>query len=134
MEKPALESRLSSAWVAAVIDVKDESYFRELGARLAAARKAQGLTQVQLAERLGIPQQTLAHYETGRSRVPVAVLLGMAQELRFSLDEMLLGRALPGKRGPASRLERQIDAVRRLPASKQRFVVDFLETVLSAAS
>jgi transcriptional regulator with XRE-family HTH domain len=117
-----------------VIDVKDESYFRELGARLAAARKAQGLTQVQLAERLGIPQQTLAHYETGRSRVPVAVLLGMAQELRFSLDEMLLGRALPGKRGPASRLERQIDAVRRLPASKQRFVVDFLETVLSAAS
>jgi transcriptional regulator with XRE-family HTH domain len=115
-----------------VIDVKDESFFKQLGARLAAARKAQGLTQVQLSERLGIPQQTLARYETGETPVPVAVLLGMAQELRFSLDEVLLGRAFgPGKRGPTSKLERQIDAVRKLPPSKQRFVADMLDAVLA---
>ena len=38
-------------------------FFKTLGARISELRKAQGLTQQQLAEPLQIAQQTLAHYE-----------------------------------------------------------------------
>jgi hypothetical protein len=36
-----------------------------------------------------------------------------------------------GKRGPASRLQQQIDAIGQLPKAKQRFVVEMIDTVLA---
>jgi len=38
---------------------------------------------------------------------------------------------LPGKRGPASRLEQQLDAVTRLPKAEQRAVSTVLAAVLA---
>ena len=122
----------SNDWITQVMATKDQKYFKELGARLAAARKRAGMTQLELAEALGVPQQTLAHYETGRSRVPITLLLGMAELLNFSLDEMLMSRApARGKRGPASKIELQLEAVARLPKSKQRVVAAMIEGVLA---
>jgi transcriptional regulator with XRE-family HTH domain len=117
---------------AATMSSDDEAFRKAFGARLTAARKAQSLTQVELARRLGVAQQTLAHYETGRIRMPLSMLPVVATELRLTFDELLVGRE-PGrsKRGPVSRLERQIDAVRKLPPSKQRFVADMLDAVLA---
>ncbi|MGE3251372.1 MAG: helix-turn-helix transcriptional regulator [Hyphomonadaceae bacterium] len=90
------------------------------------------MTQVDLAERLGVAQQTLAHYEVGRLRIPVSALLEMSRILRFSIDDMLSGRAGGrAKRGPASKLEMQMEAISRLPKAKQRFVADMLDTVLA---
>jgi hypothetical protein len=43
------------------MNAKDEQFFKALGARIASARKTHELTQQQLAEQLGIAQQTLAH-------------------------------------------------------------------------
>lgn len=40
---------------------RDEQFFRKLGARIALARRELQLTQQQLAEQLGIAQQTMAH-------------------------------------------------------------------------
>lgn len=116
------------------MDAAEAKFLKELGERLAEARKAQRLTQVQLAEALGIAQQTLAHYESGRIRIQIATLTAMAQVLRFSIDDMLLGRS-PGrsKRGPASRLEQQLDAIARLPKAKQRVVADMLDGILQAS-
>ncbi|WP_420997903.1 helix-turn-helix domain-containing protein [Cupriavidus sp. 30B13] len=116
------------------VKVKDEQLFRELGARIAQARKARGLTQVQLSERLGIAQQTLAHYEGGRLRLPVAALLALAQELQVSVTE-LIGEAasLPHKPGPVSRLQQQVEQISRLPRSKQKLASDLLDTVLAQA-
>ncbi|MBL8537756.1 MAG: hypothetical protein JNM59_10180 [Hyphomonadaceae bacterium] len=59
-------------------------------------------------------------------------MAAMAQVLRFSIDDMLIGRT-PGRarRGPASKLEQQLDAIAQLPKAKQRFVIDMLDTVLA---
>jgi transcriptional regulator with XRE-family HTH domain len=118
--------------VPTTMDAGEAKFLRELGARLAEARKAQRMTQVQLADALGIAQQTLAHYEGGRIRIQIATLAAMAQVLRFSIDDMLIGRT-PGRarRGPASKLEQQLDAIAQLPKAKQRFVIDMLDTVLA---
>ncbi len=118
------------------MNTKDEGFFKALGTRIAQARKEQGLTQQDLAGHLGIPQQTLAHYEVARARVPASMLPALAQLLTLSLDE-LIGSPLPrrkGKRGPASRLQQQIEAVEQLPKTKQQFVSQMLDTVLAQTS
>lgn len=123
-------------WDAAAVDAKERKFFKELGQRLTEARKRAGMTQVELAQALQIPQQNLARYELGQSRISLALLTEMSAILRFSLDEMLLLSRIGGrgKRGPASKLELQIEAVTRLPKSKQRVVEDMIEGVLARAS
>lgn len=113
---------------------KDEQLFKELGARIALTRKARGLTQVQLAERLGIAQQTLAHYEGGRVRLTIDMLMDLARELHIGIAE-LVGEPnhLPAKPGPASRLQQQVAQISQLPRSKQKLAADLLDTVLAQA-
>jgi len=119
--------------IADAMNSKDETFFKKLGTRVAQARRSQGLTQEELSAHLGIPQQTLAHYEVGRTRFPVSMLPKLADKLNLSLDEMLGREAThaPGKRGPVSRLQQQVDAISQLPKAKQRFVIEMLETVLA---
>ena len=59
----------------------EKQFFRQLGGRIAALRKEQGLTQVQLAETLELTQQMVASYEVGRRRVPVSLLPSLARAL-----------------------------------------------------
>lgn len=60
---------------------------------LAQQRKTLGMTQEQLAERLGVSVQTIARLEQGQTEEPLANLrLGLIRELRlspFELDRML---------------------------------------------
>ena len=118
------------------VNTKDESFFRELGARIALARKEHNITQVQLAATLGIAQQTLAHYEGGRLRLPASLLSTLAQELQLPLD-VLLGQPAatkaPGKRGPAPKLQQHMDRISALPRAQQKFVLQVIESVLAQA-
>lgn len=116
---------------------EDKQLYKELGQRIAQARKALGLTQTQVAEQLGISQQTLAHYEVGRLRIAVSTLVPLAEILHSSVDELLHGQeAAKGnnKRGPASKLQQQIEQVRQLPRAKQQFVMEMLDTVIQQAA
>jgi transcriptional regulator with XRE-family HTH domain len=113
----------------------EKVFFQQLGARIAALRKDQGMTQVQLAEILGLTQQMVASYEVGRRRVPVSLLPQIAETLAVSLEELIGKKDVqPAKRGPAPKLQQQIERIQRLPRAKQRFVIEMLDTVLAQAS
>ena len=90
-------------WTDIVPIGKDEkTFFAQLGARIAALRKAQNITQVQLAETLGVSQQTVNAYEVGRRRMPVSSLPVIARYLGVAIEE-LIGEspsAAARKRGP----------------------------------
>jgi transcriptional regulator with XRE-family HTH domain len=93
----------------------------------------QGITQAQLAELLGVSQQTVQAYEVGRRRIQVSALPLVARALSISLEE-LLGEAKPAarsRRGPAPKWEQQIEAIAKLPRARQRFVSEMLDTVLA---
>jgi len=112
----------------------EKLFFKQLGARIAALRKDQSLTQVQLAEALGLTQQMVASYEVGRRRVPVSLLPQIAETLAVSLDELIGKKDVqPAKRGPAPKLQQQIERIQKLPKSRQRFVMEMLDTVLQQA-
>src|SRR3546814_13333137 len=70
--------------------IKNEAFFKALGERIAKARKERGLTQQQLADKLGVSQQTLAHYEVGRVGVGTPMLPHPAQILALSFAEILI--------------------------------------------
>jgi transcriptional regulator with XRE-family HTH domain len=113
----------------------EKVFFQQLGARIAALRKEQSMTQVQLAEILGLTQQMIASYEVGRRRVPVSLLPQIAETLTVSLEELIGKKDVqPAKRGPAPKLQQQIERIQRLPRAKQRFVIEMLDTVLAQAS
>lgn len=117
-------------------------YFQALGARIADARRNADLTQVQLADGLGISQPQLASYEVGRRRVPVSMLPKLARLLHTSV-EALIGDTSDGdtaaapvmqrrtRRGPPSRLEQQLDAIAQLPKASQRAVVQVLDAMIA---
>ena len=114
---------------------EEQAFFKALGARIAALRKQQDLTQVQLAEQLGIAQQTLAHYEVGRLRMPVSLLPAFSQRFAVGVDELLMGQPARAvaRRGPAPKLQHQMERIARLPRTKQQLVIDMLDGVLAQA-
>jgi DNA-binding XRE family transcriptional regulator len=56
------------------ISTAERHFFIELGERIANLRKTRNITQVQLAEVLGVSQQTIQAHEVGRRRTPVSAL------------------------------------------------------------
>ena len=107
------------------MNADDEPFFRALGRRIAQARRRLGLTQQQLARQLGVAQQTLAHYEGGKLRPPVSLLLPLSQALGISLGELFGDQPL---RYP--RLQAQFERLSALSADQQRFVSRLIDSAL----
>ncbi|WP_225048056.1 helix-turn-helix domain-containing protein [Lacticaseibacillus kribbianus] len=63
------------------------------GERLAAARRAKGWTQAQLAEKCCVSRQTISSWENGRSYPDLASLVTLGDTLAVSLDALLKGDA-----------------------------------------
>lgn len=111
----------------------EELFFKALGTRIAELRKEQGLSQQALADQLGIPQQTFAHYEVGRARMPVSLLPQLALQFGVGVDELLGLRNGTGKRGPTPKFQKQLERIAQLPRAKQRVVIEMLDGVLAQA-
>ena len=105
------------------------------GQRLAAARARRGLSQQQLADRLGMSRDMIAYYECRAKNPTLEFLERAAEALRISVEE-LTGRAAarPTRKppGPPSKLARQLDEVRKLPRAKQKFLSELLDSLLRA--
>jgi len=104
------------------------------GKRLAQARKAQGLSQEEFAAKLGTTRVNLAYYERKAENPTLEFLDRCAEVLKIPVSE-LIGEGDAEERrkpGPKSKLDKQLEAVRSLPRAKQKFVSEFLETVLQA--
>lgn len=115
------------------VNSHDQRFFKAMGARIAQARKAQGLTQQEVADQLGIAQQTYAHYEVGDIRFPASTLPLLAQVIGLTSEE-LLGQEKPkGRPGPTPRLQQQIDRISHLPKTKQHVVMEMLDAFIAQA-
>jgi transcriptional regulator with XRE-family HTH domain len=113
------------------VSSRDQDFFKAMGARIAAARKAHDLTQQDLAEHLGVAQQTYAQYEVGIRRIPASMLPDLSQRLGLTMDELMGIRAhTRSKPGPMTRFERQFERIRLLPRTKQQVLMEMLEGFL----
>ena len=118
------------------ISSDEREFFVQLGARVAQLRKQSGITQVQLAEQLELSQAAITAYESGARRVPVSMLPTLARILGVSIEELIGEQpsAAARKRGPAPKLQQQLERINALPKAKQKFVMQVLETVLQQSA
>ena len=63
----------------------------ELGKRIAALRRQQGLTQEQLAQQLGTTRQAVSKWESDKSEPDIATLIQLGNLFGVSMDHLLLG-------------------------------------------
>ncbi len=114
---------------------EERAFFTRLGRRIAQLRKEQGITQVQLAETLGVSQQTITAYEVGRRRIQVSALPVIAQALGVAVEALLNDNSkAAAKRGPVPKLQQQMDRITQLPRARQQFVMQVIESVLAQSS
>lgn len=107
----------------------------DYGQHLASLRKAAGLSQMAMAEALGIPQRTLSFYEQKGIYLPSNLLKPMAELLGTTIEVILnINAGKEGKRGPKSKLERQFGEIQKLSRTKQEFVSKLLGQILAAES
>lgn len=118
---------------AAIMGPEEKDFFQRLGRRIAALRNERGLTQVQLAQILEISQQQVLSFEKGRRKVPVSILPQLSKALGVTIEELVGEPPETGRRGPTPKIQRQLEQVRRLPRTKQRFVSEMLDTILQQA-
>ena len=63
--------------------------YYEIGQRIRRLRKANHLSQEQLAEKVGISVTHLSHIETGNTKLSLPVFVDIANELSVQTDELL---------------------------------------------
>ena len=69
----------------------------KIGKFIADMRKEQNLTQIDLAERLGISNKTISKWECGNGMPDYAVMESLCDILKINVNELLSGERLPSK-------------------------------------
>lgn len=105
------------------------------GQRLAAVRNSKGLTQKQLADKLDIKRSLVDYYETRSPNPSLDFIERAAAALEVTVAELLGSEpnATKKKPGPKSQLQRKFEQVKLLPREKQKFIIQFLDTVLESS-
>ncbi len=104
------------------------------GQRLAAIRRSKGLSQRELAERLGVTREMIDYYERRAPNPALDFIERAAAALGVSVAELLGSQphTMRAKPGPVSQLERRVEQVKLLPRKKQQLILEFLDAILNA--
>lgn len=71
--------------------LSDAERRKQFGGRVRVMRKLLGLTQTQLAEKLGVTNPVIVYYEQGKKEPTLRNLLALAQNLNTSIDWLVTG-------------------------------------------
>lgn len=105
-----------------------------LGERLARLRRERGLTQVELAQRLGVAQPVVSDYERGELRLHGQLIVKLTDILGVSAEE-LLGLKKPAAANGAvrnRRLLRRLQEIERLPRRDQQALLRTIDRFLES--
>ncbi|MEO8586009.1 MAG: helix-turn-helix transcriptional regulator [Acidobacteriota bacterium] len=105
-----------------------------LGDRIRRFRIAKGLTQAELAGKIGVPQQTITYYEVRGVSPPPDLLVAIADALDVSTDILLGRKKGPERSGgaaPATSVQRQkhLKRLDELPPHDQKAVFKIIDAL-----
>jgi len=103
------------------------------GKRLRAFRQAAGLSQSELAQRLGVHRSNIGFWENNGIIPRSDLLTPMAEALGVSVND-LLGKASKPKRAapPMGRARLVFDQVSKLPRRQQQHIIRVVEDLIAA--
>jgi transcriptional regulator with XRE-family HTH domain len=105
-----------------------------IGRRLAHYRKEKGLTQVQLAKKIGTIQAIISAYEKDKLQLSSEMVARFAKAIGVSCDE-IIGYKSDGKEHPHISLKfvKRIKRLEVLPLKKQKIILRLLDSLLRDA-
>ena len=71
------------------LKLSDEDRRKDFGARVRIMRKSLGLTQAELAKKIGTTPEAITNYERGKREAPFKNLIGLSQALNVTTDWLL---------------------------------------------
>jgi transcriptional regulator with XRE-family HTH domain len=104
------------------------------GERLVDLRKKRGLSQVELAQKIGSTQRAISYYEVVAAFPPAEILVQIAKALRVSTDELLGLRQLKETNGQDRdhlKLWRKFRKILDLPEKDQRAISRMIQSLAS---
>jgi transcriptional regulator with XRE-family HTH domain len=103
-----------------------------LGERIAAARLEAGLTQQQLADKLGVTQRVVTYWEREAAGLRADQLAKLAEALGVSADFFLGREQKKRSNGPVGKAKAIFDRVSALPRDRQQKILGAVEDMLVA--
>ena len=91
----------------------------KVGKFIAASRKEQGMTQANLAEKLGISDRAVSKWETGTSMPDSGIMLDLCELLKINVNELLSGERIMAE-AYDKRAEENLLEMRRQVEEKNR--------------
>lgn len=83
--------------------------YYQIGQRIRKYRKAYGLSQEALAERVGISVPHMSHIETGNTKLSLPVLVALAQALEVCTDDLLFDASRKERGALSAALEAELE-------------------------
>jgi transcriptional regulator with XRE-family HTH domain len=109
---------------------KEES----IGQRMARLRRERGITQVELAEMLGIVQPMVSAYENGGLRLHGELIVELTKILDVTADQLLGLKETKNGTPKNGRLLRKLQQLELLPRRDQQALMRTIEAFLQRAS
>jgi transcriptional regulator with XRE-family HTH domain len=104
----------------------------DFGAQLHAAREAKGLSQAQMADKLGLAQQSYAAWERRNVALRADQLQQLAGILGVGVDQLLGHAAKPARAaGPVGKLRQVFESASKLPRHQQAKVAEFVQAFVA---
>ena len=114
---------------------RDLHHDAAVGQRLAALRRARGLTQTELADKLGVGQAVVSQYERGVTGLDGRLVLQLCRILKVPSDELL---GLKGIKSDTARMPRpflrRLHKMERLSKRDQQALLRTIDAFLSKSS
>ncbi len=86
----------------------------KIGRFIAESRKAVGLTQAQLAEKLNVTDRAVSKWETGRSMPDASLMLQLCDILGVTVNDLLSGERIDRENGGAKNEQLLLDMAKEL--------------------
>jgi transcriptional regulator with XRE-family HTH domain len=100
----------------------------EFGQRMAEARERAGLTQTELAKKLGVTQQVVAAWERRVIALRPEQIKSIVQAINTTADYLIgITENWKGSKGPSGKVRHVFEQISKLPRRQQQKVVEFVE-------
>ena len=94
----------------------------KIGKFISQKRKEQHLTQMQLAEKLGITDRAISKWERGKSFPDAAIILDLCEILKISVSDLLSGESVPIENYNEKIKHNLVDIVKQKEQSDKRLL------------
>jgi transcriptional regulator with XRE-family HTH domain len=110
-----------------LIDIDKGTDWMSFSARFLQLRKQHGLTQPQMAERVGIHLTQVRRYESGEAQPSLDILKRIAITFSVSADWLIFEE---DEREPQDELKLKFEAVKQMDEEEQRSVTEILDALI----